>query len=215
MCTKIPHVHYLAHLPAGEEAMQCYLMSENARTDPISQVHYMFGHPSASRTRHICRCNNFPGIRKLEMKAFEFLKNCEFCRLAKGKRNSFSGTVARPNIKGKHWYADIKGPFEKPSLVHQNIYVFGIIEATTRYLIQFYIQKKSDVEACLRSWHENYVRALRLSAKGDDLTHIFLNTDMGESFTSNSIIDYLGSKGVILNTTCPHTPEQNMVIERV
>ena len=62
------------------------------------------------------------------MKAFEFLKNCEFCRMAKGKRNSYNGTVAKPTTTGKQWYADIKGPFEKPSLVNENIYVFGIIE---------------------------------------------------------------------------------------
>ena len=214
MCTKIPYVYCLAHLPAGEEAMQCYLLSESARTDPISMVHYTFGHPSASRTRHICKCNNLPGIRKLEMKAFDFLKNCEFCRLAKEKRNSFSGTVARPSVIGKHWYADVKGPFEKPSLVHENVYVFGIIEAKTRFLMQFYIKKKSDVGKCIVSWYETYIQALRISAKGDEQTHIFLNTDMGES-TSNNIIDYLSSKGVTLSTTCPHTPEQNMVIERV
>ena len=44
--------------------------------------------------------------------------------------------------------------------------------------------------------------------------HIFLHTDMGES-TSHKIIDYLNTVGISLKTTCPHTPEQNMVIERV
>ena len=48
----------------------------------------------------------------------------------------------------------------------------------------------------------------------DELTHIFLNTDMG-ACTSNKIISFLNSVGVQLTTTCPHTPEQNMVIERV
>ena len=47
-----------------------------------------------------------------------------------------------------------------------------------------------------------------------DLQHIFLNTDMGEC-TSHSTIAYLKSVGVELSTTCPYTPEQNMVIERV
>ena len=37
---------------------------------------------------------------------------------------------------------------------------------------------------------------------------------MGEC-TSNKIISFLNSVGVQLTTTCPHTPEQNMVIERV
>ena len=214
LCTMAPHVYCLAHNEIGREYMECNLLSENARLDPISQIHYKFGHPSAVKTRHICKCYNLPGIRKLEIKAFDFLKNCEMCRRAKATRSSFKGTMARAAIRGKFWYADIKGPFEQPSLVHGNKYVFGIIESKTRLLIQFYIKKKSDVEACLRSWYEKHIKALRLSDMKGELTHIFLNTDMGEC-TSHKIIDYLATIGIELKTTCPHTPEQNMVIERV
>jgi hypothetical protein len=59
-----------------------------------------------------------------------------------------------------------------------------------------------------------YIKALRLAAPIDDLKFIFLNTDMGES-TKHSIINYLKTVGIELLTTCPHTPEQNMIIERV
>ena len=129
-CTRIPHIHCLAHPQfANEDNMSCFLISDNARSDPVSDIHYKWGHPSAIKTRHICKCYNLPGIRKMEVKAFDFLKNCEFCRQAKAKRHSFSGTMARPTVLGKIWYADVKGPFEKPSLVHENTYVFGIIEA--------------------------------------------------------------------------------------
>ena len=37
---------------------------------------------------------------------------------------------------------------------------------------------------------------------------------MGEC-TSDVVISFLNSVGIKLTTTCPHTPEQNMVIERV
>ena len=213
LCTKIPHVYCLAHQPIGTELSECN-MAEDLRTDSISTFHYMFGHPSAERTRYLCKCYNLLNIRKLEQKAFEFLKNCNYCRQAKGKRNSFSGTVARPQYIGKQWSADIKGPFQMPSLVNENIYVFGIIESKTRYLIQFYIKKKSDVGKCLRIWYDKYIRALRLSPWSNELTHIFLNTDMGES-TSTDIITFLQSVGIQLTSSCPHTPEQNMIIERV
>ena len=197
-----------------EYTIETCVLADDIRTDPISNVHYMFGHPSAERTRYICKCYQSKDIRKLEHKAFEFLKNCTYCKQAKGKRNSFTGSVNRPDILGKQWYADVKGPFAMPSLVHGNTYVFGIIEAKSRLLIQFYIKKKSDVESCLRAWYERYIQALRLAPWKDELTHIFLNTDMGEC-TSNKIISFLNSVGVQLTTTCPHIPEQNMVIERV
>jgi len=139
LCTMAPHVYCLAHNEIGREPMECNLLSENARLDPISQIHYKFGHPSAIKTRHIYKYYNLPGIRKLEIKAFEFLKNCKLCRLAKATRSLFKGTVARAAIMGKCWYADIKGSFEQKSLVHGNKYVFGIIESKTRLLIQYYI----------------------------------------------------------------------------
>jgi hypothetical protein len=120
MCTLIPHAYCLAHSAIGEEDMECLLISDDARTDPISNVHYLFGHPNAEKTRHICKCYNLPNIRKLEIGAFAFLKNCEFCRLAKAKRNSFKGTMSHTEPLGKRWYADVKGPFDMPSLINQN-----------------------------------------------------------------------------------------------
>jgi len=47
-CTKIPHVSCLAHSTFEDsDGELCHSISDNARTDPISSVHYRFGHPSA------------------------------------------------------------------------------------------------------------------------------------------------------------------------
>jgi len=148
------------------------------------------------------------------VKAFDFLKYCEFCRRAKAANSSFKGTVARPHIIGKQWYADMKGPFTMPSLKFGNHYAFGIMEAKTRLLIHFYIKLKSYLGDCITSWYETYIKVLRISAAPGNLTHIFLHTDIGE-FVSHRIIDYQNTVGISLKTTCPNTPEQNMVIERL
>jgi hypothetical protein len=129
-------------------------------------------------------------------------------------RNSYNGTIARPEIKGKYWCADVKGPF-MPSLVYKNNYVFGILEVKTRLLIQYFIKEKSEVHKCLKYWYEDYVSPIRVtSGNPETLHHIFLNTDMGEC-TSNATIQYLRGVGVELTSTCPYTPQHNMVIERV
>ena len=44
----------------------------------------------------------------------------------------------RPDILNKQWYADVKGPFAMPSLVHGNIYMFRIIKSRI-LIIQFNI----------------------------------------------------------------------------
>jgi len=120
LCTIAPHVDCLTHNEIGRETLKCNLLSECARFDPISQIHYKFGHPSAVKTRHICKCFNLLGMRKLEIKDFEFLKSCETCRLTKATRSSFKGTMARAVVKGKCWYADIKRPFEQSFLIHES-----------------------------------------------------------------------------------------------
>ncbi|KAJ0457905.1 putative RNA-directed DNA polymerase [Helianthus annuus] len=38
--------------------------------------------------------------------------------------------------------------------------------------------------------------------------------DNGGEFTSNSMIDFYNKNGILLETTCPHTPQQNGVVER-
>ena len=47
LCTKIPQAYCLAHALIKEEGNLTYLLADDIRTDPISQVLYMFGHPSA------------------------------------------------------------------------------------------------------------------------------------------------------------------------
>ena len=56
--------------------------------------------------------------------------------------------------------------------------------------------------------------SLRLVSSSEELRYIFLNTDMGKC-TSDVVISFLNSVGIKLTTTCPHTPEQSMVIESV
>jgi hypothetical protein len=45
-----------------------------------------------------------------------------------GTLNSFSDTVARPDIKRKDWYADVNGPFDLPLRIYEYQIVFGIVE---------------------------------------------------------------------------------------
>jgi len=114
-------------------------------------------------------------------------------RQAKGTRNSFTGIVSRPRIKGKQWYADVKGPFTMPSLNYEIKYDSGIIEGTTRYLVQYYTKEKSEVQKCLKQWYDDHIVPLRkIHRNDDDLQHVFFNADMGEC-TSNMTIDYLKS----------------------
>ena len=56
LCTRIPPVDCLAHMPLGDDTVKTCALADDIRTDPISNVYYMFGHPSAERTRYIWKC---------------------------------------------------------------------------------------------------------------------------------------------------------------
>ena len=153
--------------------------------------------------------STLPTFVSLKPNPIDFLRNCIYCRLAKAKRNSITGAVSRPMQLG----TDPKGLYDTPSLINGSIYVFSVISLKTRPLTQYYIKKKSYNGLCLKTWYNNCITAFRLTYK-DELTHISLNTDMDES-ASNNIIAFLAGVGIELMTTCPHVPQQYMVIEMV
>ena len=50
-------------MPLGEDILETCALADDIRTYPISNVHNMFGHPNAKRTRYICKCYQFKDIR--------------------------------------------------------------------------------------------------------------------------------------------------------
>jgi len=129
--------------------------------------------------------------------------------------NNFSGTVARPSVKRKTvvcrcqrtLYCTLTYPWRSLCYWYHwsNNKIFSTILCKT----------KSDVHKWLKLWYEEYIIPIRqTNTQSQDLQYIFLNTDMGEC-TSNATISFLKEVGIELTTTCPYTPEQNMVIEWV
>lgn len=41
-----------------------------------------------------------------------------------------------------------------------------------------------------------------------------IKSDNGGEFTSNDMLKFYSEQGMILETTCPHTPQQNGVVEQ-
>ena len=69
------------HLPH-----QTCLAHSCSTLNPIMRVHFIYGHPSAARTRYLCQCL---GIKtNLSLKSFECVRNCDICNLVRSKRNT-------------------------------------------------------------------------------------------------------------------------------
>jgi hypothetical protein len=131
--------------------------------------------------------------------------------LAKSTRSSFTKTVPRCADVGHQWYVDVKGPFKTPSLINRNIYIFGLIDSTSRLIVQYFMRNKSDVYDLFKQFNEEVIALVRSTTTTNKV--IWIHSDCGE-FNSQKVREYAINSGIQCSTTCPYSPEQNGVIER-
>ena len=182
------------------------------QTQPLLHLHQLLGHASAERCAYECKCHKFPGLSSLSTRAFQAIRECEECALAKSTKSSFSGHLDAPEFIGQIWYVDVKGPVQTPSIVHENHYVFGIIDAKTKFLIQYFMKTKDEVLHYFTLFHDHFIPYIR--EMQPQLKSITVFSDMGE-FHSLAVRDYCASKGINHMTTNAYSPQQNGIIERV
>jgi hypothetical protein len=186
-------------------------LAVNSKNDPLSLLHYKYNHLSADRLRSLCKCNNFTGINNTDVRSFTHIKECEFCKLAKSTRSSFTKAVPRCEDVGHQWFVDVKGPFRTPSLINSNTYIFGLIDSTSRLVVQYFIQNKSEVYERFKQFNDDVLTLVRSVTNTNKV--IWIHSDCGE-FNSSKVREYAINAGIQCTTTCLYTPEQNGVIER-
>ena len=86
-------------------------------------------------------------------------------------------------------------------------YYVLIIDDFTRYGWIFPIQQKSE-------FFNVFVQYCKLVENQVQLTLKTIRTDGGGEFSSKIFASFLQQKGIFHQQTCPHTPEQNGVVER-
>ena len=113
---------------------ECY-EAHASKVEAIDLLHRTWGHISLDRlqaginSRHIHWSHpSLPvNFRKLG-------SQCVVCALGKSKRRTFAGPIHTVSVPASHFYMDVWGPAECPSLVYLNVYMIGFIDAATKYL---------------------------------------------------------------------------------
>lgn len=82
-----------------------------------------------------------------------------------------------------------------------------LIDDFTRYTWVFFLSKKSDAMKFFKEWQARAECQLERRVK-------VLRTDNGGEYLSKAFSDYLRAHGVIHQTSCAHSPQQNGVAER-
>ncbi|KAJ0520490.1 putative RNA-directed DNA polymerase [Helianthus annuus] len=158
--------------------------------------HRRLGHPSTGYLHML-----FPKLFPSNCKS-----HCETCVLAKSHRKTFKPNNTRVDSPFSLIHSDVWGP--APIIGGQNFRFFVIfVDDCTRMTWVYPLKNKSEV---LDKFIIFYTMVQTQFHKNIQV----FRSDNGGEFVNSEMKYFFQNKGIIHQTTCPHTPEQNGVAER-
>ncbi|KAI0507536.1 hypothetical protein KFK09_013662 [Dendrobium nobile] len=171
----------------------------HTRTRSSSSWHDRLGHPNKQTLARIASSN--PGLN-IDC-SFIF---CKWCITAKHHKLPFHTITHRSSAPLELIHSDVWGPAPTSSHIGY-LYYLIFVDDYTRFTWLFLLRHKSEV----------FHKFLVFQAKAENLLSRKikqLRTNGGGEFMNNSFTAFLRTNGIIHQSSCPHTPEQNGVAER-
>jgi hypothetical protein len=160
--------------------------------------HRRLGHPSFGYMKHLFP-DLFSNISLFDLK-------CETCILAKSHRNTYPLSMNKSSVPFALIHSDVWGP--SPTSTISGIRWFVIfIDDCTRMTWLYLLRHKTEVLSVFQSFHT--MVQTQFSAKIQ-----ILRSDNGGEYINREFREYFQNHGLIHETTCPYTPQQNGVAER-
>ncbi|KAL4388539.1 hypothetical protein GQ457_09G023790 [Hibiscus cannabinus] len=171
------------------------VVSVASKVVSVDTWHARLGHPSRQRMGCFSHMNK-------EISAVGF-SDCDVCHLAKQKRLSFPLSVTKSECIFDLVHMDIWGPFPVESL-YGHFYFLTVVDDKSRYLWIFPMKVKSEVRGLIVQFFAFVKTQFSKNIK-------CLRTDNGKEF---DMVEFFKENGVVHQTSCIHTPQQNSVVER-
>jgi hypothetical protein len=131
---------------------------------------------------------------------------CDACQYGKIVRSSYISSDHRSVVPFQTIHSDVWGPSGVLSLYGYRSFV-TFIDCCTRTTWVYVLKNKSDVFDCFKDFHN------LIMTQYDARVKIF-RTDNGTEYVNKHFDEYLSSYGIIHQTSCPSTSEQNGLAER-
>ena len=164
--------------------------------------HHNPGHPS-SRIPYSALKNVFSS---LSLSMNEFCSSCEYCLSVKMHRFHLNKTPLITTSVLEIVYSDVWGPSPITSLLGFNYYVI-FVDNYNHFTWLILLKHKSEVlsmfkhfKSMVETQHNSKLKILR--------------TDNGSEYTNAEFQSFCSVNGILHQTSCPRTPEQNGVSER-
>lgn len=135
-----------------------------------------------------------------------FEHKCYICPMSKQTRKSFPKSIKQSKRPFEVVHSDIWGPYHTPSMTCEN-YFLTLVNDYTRATWTYLMTYKSQTSAVLEKFVNLIQNRFRTSIKT-------IRIDNGTYFLSHSCQSLFASLGILHRRSCPHTPQQNGVLER-
>lgn len=134
------------------------------------------------------------------------LPNCDVYHQAKQTRVSFPRSTSSNTTLFSLVYCDLWGPYK--TCTHGKCTMFlTVVEDVYKCTWVFSLEDKS----CVSNLLKNFIAYVQTQFH---TTIQVIRSDNGTEFVNNDLSSYLQSLGIIHQTSCPYTPQQNGIAER-
>ncbi|CAL5338710.1 unnamed protein product [Camellia sinensis] len=160
--------------------------------------HSRLGHPNFQYMCHL-----FPSLC-LNKKSLDV--QCEVCELAKHRRTSFPKSNYKPTKPFTIIHSDVWGPSRIPNRTHTKWFV-TFIDDHTRICWVYLLKDKSEVRSVFINFYAMIQTQFHTKIQ-------ILRTDNGTEYFNHTLGPFLQENGIIHQSSCVDTPQQNGVAER-
>lgn len=161
--------------------------------------HNKLGHPSPSLFQSLIKQFNLHV-------SFHGTLDCSCCHMAKSHKLPFPLSDSKTTAPFQLVHMDVWGP--SPVASNKGFrYFLLVIDDFTRYNWLFPLHYKSEVKTAITHFKAYVVTQFQTSIQT-------VRSDNGGEFVNHFLLHLFLSHGIVHQTTAPHTPEQNGVVER-
>ncbi|XP_070019307.1 retrovirus-related Pol polyprotein from transposon TNT 1-94 isoform X2 [Nicotiana sylvestris] len=165
-------------------------------TDPLDLIHCRLGHPSLSKLQKMV-----PSLSSLST------LDCESCQLGKHTRASFSRRVeSHAESVFSLVHSDIWGPNRVSSTLRFRYFV-SFIDDYSRCTWLFLMKDRSELFSIFQSFCAEIKNQFGVSIR-------IFRSDNALEYVSSQFQQFMTFHGIINQTSCPYTPQQNGVAKR-
>lgn len=131
---------------------------------------------------------------------------CEICHKAKQTREPFSVSQYKSKVLGELAHIDVWGPY-RVTTVDGYRFFLTIVDDYTQATWLYLMKSKDEVYHWINIFFNILKNQFNKSIK-------IMRTDNGTEFVNQRLKSFLENNGIIHQTTCVYTPQQNGVVER-